>query len=68
MAILKNTEVSGALKATSFVKSGGLPSEILKADGSVESSNNYVKTADNQTITGNKTFTGVVFVPDVTIS
>jgi hypothetical protein len=63
---LSNT---GALTATSFIKSGGTASQFLKADGSVDSStyltsaslNNYVDFSSTQTaITGRKAFTNAI--------
>jgi len=69
MAKLKDTEVLGTLKATSFIKAGGLSSEFLAADGSTKSTDNFVQIGNvNQSIAGVKTFTGSVIVPDVNIS
>ena len=64
--ILKNTEISGALKATSFKKLGGTSSQLLKADGSVENYNIFLQTTNtSQAISGTKTFTGTLIVPDI---
>jgi len=58
--------LSSSLTASSIVKSGGTSSQFLKADGSVDSNtyltsaslSGYVDTTGNQSIAGNKYFTG----------
>jgi hypothetical protein len=55
------TIIGGNLEAPTFVKTGGLSSQFLKADGSVDAGvyaldNLVVKLAGDQTITGTKTF------------
>ena len=47
-------EVSGKIKATSFIKSGGTSSQFLKADGSVDS-NSYALTSNIPTNTNQLT-------------
>lgn len=58
--------IIGTLNATTLVKSGGTSTQFLKADGSVDSStyltsaslSGYVDTTGDQSIAGQKTFTG----------
>lgn len=63
---LFNLASNGNVTANSFIKSGGLSTQFLKADGSVDSStyaldNAVVKLTGNQTIAGAKTFSnGIV--------
>lgn len=60
----ENATFKENLTAKSFIRNGGTSSQFLKADGSVDSStyltslNGAVLTTTNQTIAGNKTFTG----------
>ena len=49
------------ITATSLIKSGGLPTQFLKADGSVDT-NSYVTMGTVQTITGIKTFTDTISI------
>ena len=61
--------IIGTLNATTLVKSGGTSTQFLKADGSVDSStyltsaslSGYVDTTGDQSIAGQKTFTGFAY-------